>query len=219
MRSTYGHFFNHDDEADGYDRSVQNVQDPIRTGYRDVLGWVIQEARIDSTSRVLELGSGTGNLSALIVACSELVCIDLSEQMEAIAKPKLTHLAQRQFIKADILEVFSSEIGRFDAVISTYAIHHLTSNEKHRLFQCLTTVLVPGGRAVFGDLMLQNAEERAIKIREYLAKGDRSTAEAIGEEFFWQLDSTVTELVQIGFEVCRQRFSDLSYGLAAIWRG
>ena len=219
MRSAYGDFFNHDDEADGYDRLVQNDQDPIRTGYRDVLRWVIQEARIDATSRVLELGSGTGNLSALIGACSELVCVDLSERMEAIAKPKLTHLARRRFIKADILEVFSFEVGRFDSVISSYAVHHLTPDEKHRLFHCLPTVLVPGSRAVFGDLMLQNAEERGTKIEEYLAKRDRSTAEAIGEEFFWQLDSTVTELTKLGFEVSSKRFSHLSYGLVATWQG
>jgi putative AdoMet-dependent methyltransferase len=205
MRSAYGDFFNHDDEAGSYDRVVQNDQDPIRTGYRDVLRWVIQEARIDATSRVLELGSGTGNLSALIGACSELVCVDLSERMEAIAKPKLTHLARRRFIKADILEVFSFEVGRFDAVISSYAVHHLTPDEKIRLFHCLPTVLVPGSRAVFGDLMLQNAEERATKIEEYLAKGDRSTAEAIGGEFFWQLDSTITELTKLGFEVSSKR--------------
>jgi putative AdoMet-dependent methyltransferase len=219
MRSAYGDFFNHDDEADGYDRSVEDVQDPIRTGYDDVLRWVIQEGRIDSTSRVLELGSGTGNLSALIDICSELVCVDLSARMEAIARPKLTHLANRRFIKADILEVFSFEIGRFDAVISSYAVHHLTPDEKHRLFQCLTTVLLPGGRAVFGDLMLQKEEEQAIKIGKYLAKGDRSTAEAIGEEFFWLLDSAVSELAQLGFAVDTKRFSDLSYGLAATWKG
>jgi ubiquinone/menaquinone biosynthesis C-methylase UbiE len=60
---------------------------------------VIREARIDSSSRVLELGSGTGNLSCLIDQCGELVCVDLSEQMEAIARSKLGHIPNRRFIK------------------------------------------------------------------------------------------------------------------------
>jgi ubiquinone/menaquinone biosynthesis C-methylase UbiE len=60
---------------------------------------VIRQARIDSSSRVLELGSGTGNLSCLIHQCGELVCVDLSEQMEVIARSKLGHISNRRFIK------------------------------------------------------------------------------------------------------------------------
>ena len=63
-------------------------------------------ARIISTSRVLELGSKTGNLASLIPRCGEFVCVDLSERMEAIAHSKLSHIPNRHFIKADILEVF-----------------------------------------------------------------------------------------------------------------
>jgi len=73
MRSRYGEVYNHDDEADGYDLEVRNEKDPIRAAYDDVLRWVAQEARVISTSRVLELGSGTGNLSSLIPACGELI--------------------------------------------------------------------------------------------------------------------------------------------------
>ena len=67
MRSRYGDVFNHDDEADAYDLEVRNEKDPIRAADDDVLRWVAQEARVISTSRVLELGSGTGNLSSLIL--------------------------------------------------------------------------------------------------------------------------------------------------------
>ena len=88
MRSSYGDVFNHDDEADAYDLEVRNEKDPIRAAYDDVLRWVAQEARVISTSRVLELGSGTGNLSSLIPPCGELICVDLSGRMEAIAQKK-----------------------------------------------------------------------------------------------------------------------------------
>ena len=67
---------------------------------------------------MLELGSGTGNLSELIASCGELVSVDVSENMEAIAKRKVLHLTNRRFIKADILEVFTQELGEFDAVAS-----------------------------------------------------------------------------------------------------
>src|SRR5260221_4126670 len=112
MRSVHGPVFNHDDDENGYDADVRNEKDPIRAAYPDVLAWVISEARIDSFSRVLELGSGTGNLSCLLDRCGELVCVDLSERMEAIARSKSGHILNRRFFKADIF-VFFSYRGRF----------------------------------------------------------------------------------------------------------
>jgi len=215
MRSAHGEVFNHDDEANGYDADVRNEKDPIRTAYHDVLAWVLREARIDSSSRVLELGSGTGNLSCLIHQCGELVCVDLSEQMEAIARSKLSHIPNRRFIKADILEVFDYERAPFDSVISTYAVHHLTDDEKRLLFSKVFTNLVPVGSAVFGDLMLRNQEEKVSKTQEYLTKGYAKTAQAIEEEFFWSIDATKVNLIEIGFQVETKRFSDLSWGVTA----
>ena len=215
MPSAAGQLFNHNDEANGYDNDVRNERDPIRAAYHDVLAWVIREARIDSSSRVLELGSGTGNLSCLIHQCGELVCVDLSEEMEAIARSKLGHIPNRRFIKADILEVFDCERAPFDSVISTYAVHHLTDDEKRLLFSKVFTSLVPGGSAVFGDLMLRNQEEKVSKTQEYLTKGDAKTAQAIEEEFFWSIGTAKVNLIEIGFQVETKRFSDLSWGVAA----
>lgn len=133
--------------------------------------------------------------------------------MEAIARPKVSHLTNRRFIKTDILEVFASQLGPFDVVISTYAIHHLTDQEKQRLFTLVFDSLVPRGLAVFGDLMIQNADQKRAKLQQYLLKGDRNTAQAIAEEFFWLIDPTVAELQVLGFHVRVTRFSDLSYGM------
>jgi len=64
----------------------------------------------------------------------------------------------RRFIRADILEVFEHELGPFNSVISAYTVHHLTDDEKGALFAKIFTGLIPGGRAVFGDLMVQSSE-------------------------------------------------------------
>jgi putative AdoMet-dependent methyltransferase len=214
-RSANADIFNHDAEAADYDNDVRDEADPIRTGYRDVLRWVIREAQITPSSRVLELGSGTGNLSELIATCAELVSVDVSENMEAIAKRKVRHLTNRRFIKADILEVFTQELGKFDAVISTYTVHHLTDQEKQRLFALVFDHLLPSGRAAFGDLMVQNSSEKEAKMQQYLAKGDQATAQGISEEFFWSLDTAIGDLERLAFDVRAVRFSDLSYGVIA----
>jgi putative AdoMet-dependent methyltransferase len=215
MASQFGSRFKHDTEAEGYDLDVQNQADPIRTGYDELLDWVIERAVINSGSRVLELGSGTGNLSRRIAGCAELVAVDLSDQMEAIARSKLGHLSNRRFIRCDILDASDHAPGPFDRVLSTYAIHHLTEPEKHTLFAKIRHSLVKGGRAVFGDLMVQDRPTLDSKIREYSAKGDLATVEALREEFFWLVDLSIQKLEELGFKVEVKRFSDLSYGVLA----
>lgn len=74
MRSSHADYFN-DDEANDYDADVLNESDPIRTGYESVLDWVIQSAEIADGSRVLELGSGTGNLTERVPQCREAIHI------------------------------------------------------------------------------------------------------------------------------------------------
>ena len=216
MRSKHADDFNHDGAAPRYDTIVRNEQDPIRAGYEATLEWVAQSAEIHPESRVLELGSGSGNLTGKLGPCSDILCVDVSEKMESIAARKLGHLNNRRFVQDDILHVFEEKIGEFDAILSTYTIHHLTEGEKVVLFEQIWDHLVPGGRAAFGDLMLKSAGHMRVKINEYKSKGENSTAEDIGEEFFWFLDDAVKNLRRIGFEVETRRFSDLAFGS---WRG
>jgi putative AdoMet-dependent methyltransferase len=215
MASQFGSTFKHDAEAEGYDLDVQNQGDPIRTGYDQLLDWVIERAAINPDSRVLELGSGTGNLSRLIPGCAELVSVDLSDQMEAIARTKLGHLSHRRFVQCDILDAFDYAPGPFDRVLSTYTIHHLTEPEKHALFVNIRRGLAKSGRAVFGDLMVKDRATLEAKIREYSAKGDQPTVEALRDEFFWLLDPSIQKLEELGFKAEVKRFSDLSYGVLA----
>ena len=215
MRSKHVDDYNHDEWAEGYDADVAQEDNPIRAGYDALLDWVIRAADIRPDSRVLELGSGTGNLTARIPVCGELVCVDISQRMEEIARPKLAHLTQRSFIEDDILQVFERPLGKFDAIISTYTVHHLTREEKRLLFEQVWAHLVPGGRAAFGDLMLEDESQAAVKAAAYRAAGQPDVAESIEEEWFWRLDEDVAELEEIGFTVTVKRFSELSFGVLA----
>jgi SAM-dependent methyltransferase len=216
MRSKHVDDYNHDEWADGYDADVAREDNPIRAGYEAVLDWVIQAADIRPKSRVLELGSGTGNLTARIPACGEIYCVDVSRRMEGFALQKVGHLLQkRKFVEADILEVFEHSLGLFDRVISTYVVHHQTREEKRLLFERVWASLLPGGRAAFGDLMLEDESQAAVKAAHYRAAGQADVAESIEEEFFWRLDACVADLEEIGFTVTVKRFSALSFGVLA----
>jgi putative AdoMet-dependent methyltransferase len=152
MKSQHGDFFNHDVIAHEYDEDVLNEADPIRAGYDVVLDWVSGHPGVVEARHILDLGSGTGNLSLRLGGFKKLVCVDISAKMHALARQKLSNLSAVEFVQSDLLAYFDDSL-MFDAIISTYAIHHLTEDEKRLLFQKVYDSLAMEGTAVFGDLM------------------------------------------------------------------
>ncbi len=213
MQSQHVDFFNHDPWAAGYDEHVRNEADPIRTGYEAVLDWTVTNAQIGPAAVVVDLGMGTGNTAQRIVAAKEVIGVDISTNMLALAKAKLAHLPVR-FVQADLLAFFNESDLHYDALVSTYAVHHLTEAEKTTLFAQIWRTLRPGGRAVFGDLMFANQLACAQLQAYYSSRGDTEMVETFAEEFFWFVDSATAVLQDIGFTLIEvQQFSTLSWGI------
>jgi putative AdoMet-dependent methyltransferase len=213
MKSQYGAFFNHDEIAHWYDENVLNEGDPIRTGYNALLDWVSGHPGVVAAEHILDLGSGTANLSLHLGGAKKLVCVDISEKMLEIARQKLAHFDRVEFVQADLLGYLDNS-PTFDAIISTYAIHHLTEDEKRLLFQKVYNSLEVGGTAAFGDLMFADKADEE-RLRHKFAESHPSVVEAFDEEFFWYVDQANGWLRELGFEIEIKRFSDLSWGIAA----
>jgi SAM-dependent methyltransferase len=97
--------------------------------------------------RILDLGTGDGRLLALVKLdhpdCTA-VAIDFS--------PVMLEAAQKRFggdpsvvVTAHNLEDPLLALGNFDAVISSFAIHHLTHERKRALYSEVYEALAPGG--------------------------------------------------------------------------
>ncbi len=218
MKSQYGELYNHDAAAHLYDQDVRDESNPIRTGYAAALRWVgeqVYRSGGDST-RVLDLGCGTGNTILALPRDCTVTGVDLSQRMIDRATAKLSGGDRAvSFVRGDILAyVTQGEAGRFDAVVSTYTIHHLTENEKQALFASIAELLGSRGLFVAADLMFENAEaERSL--RSELAADYPAVVRDFDEEFFWYLDTATDRLTASGFHVDVRRFSKLSWGLAA----
>ncbi|MCG8418445.1 MAG: class I SAM-dependent methyltransferase [Proteobacteria bacterium] len=212
MRSANVDKFNHDADAADYDASVADESDPIRAGYDAVLGWVAEKVPAGS-GVVIDLGCGTGNLALRIAGAARLLCVDVSDKMTAIARRKLAHLPC-EFVQADLLECFD-DLPLADVIVSTYAVHHLTWQEKQVLFQKIHGHLAAGGMAVFGDLMFESRTAERSLCNQYARSGRQELVDDLQDEFFWYVDEARAELQRIGFHTVHKQFSELSWGIAA----
>lgn len=137
-----------DREAPGYDRTARASM----PGYSDLhrtLVWGIPFVPTRSF-RVLELGVGTGTLTAEILAefpHARVTGVDLSRRMISRAREKLRPYRDRVELVAGDLGAFAEE--KYDVVVSALAIHHLADPEKWRLFRRVHRCLSRGG--YFGD--------------------------------------------------------------------
>jgi len=87
-----------------------------------------------SAPRILDLGAGTGILSAAIVdrvPGGRLTLLDASAEMLQRAATRLARFHQPKFLVQQLTAELPA--GPFDAVVSALAIHHLSHPEKSAL--------------------------------------------------------------------------------------
>jgi tRNA (cmo5U34)-methyltransferase len=105
-------------------------------------------------SRVLELGTGTGETARRLLSRHPdafLVGVDESASMLGAARETLP--GDRVSLLVAAIEQPLPE-GPFDVVASALCVHHLEGDSKRDLFARVRAVLAPGGRFVLGDVIV-----------------------------------------------------------------
>ncbi len=101
------------------------------------------------TKRILDLGTGDGRLLSLVKLNrpdAEGVALDFSEPMLERAKKRFAEDKNVTVVRHDFsLPLPAMELGCFDAVVSSLAIHHLTHPRKKKLFSEVFDILNPKG--------------------------------------------------------------------------
>lgn len=141
--------------ADGYDKSV-GVSDEDGSypfaGYKDVLAGIYSLVMTRPGASVLDIGFGTGTLTAKLYEQGfEIWGQDFSPQMIDIASGKMpdAHLFEGDFsrgIAAPLLD------NRYDFIVATYSLHHLTDEQKIPFISVLLSLLKDDGIILIGDV-------------------------------------------------------------------
>lgn len=107
---------------------------------------------LSAAPRILDLGAGTGLFSSFIRSKypgASLTLIDLSEEMLKEARSRFGNDPAVRYIAADYSSYPYTE--KYDAVISSLSIHHLTHPAKRALFRTIHELLADGGCFVNAD--------------------------------------------------------------------
>jgi SAM-dependent methyltransferase len=107
---------------------------------------LLEELPLDM-HRVLDLGSGDGRLLHLILLArpnARGVALDFSAPMLNRLKERFAQDSRVELVVHDLDDPLPN-LGSFDAVVSSFAIHHLEHPRKRRLYQEVWSALQPGG--------------------------------------------------------------------------
>jgi putative AdoMet-dependent methyltransferase len=188
-----------DQWAATYDRDVQQDGRFPFDGYDRILDRIVALAAVQPGQPVLELGTGTGNLTARLARQGAAVWgVDFSAEMLARARAKVptAHLAQ-----ADLLAGLPPEFAQpFAAAVSAYVFHEFPIAEKQRLLERLFAHhLAHGARVIIGDIGFPDAAARN--------QARREAGDAWDDEYYWLLDETHVMARALGLTLSAEQLS------------
>ncbi len=189
--------------ADGYDDTVQVSEEsnlyPF-AGYKLVLDTIFNEVMQNKESTVLDIGFGTGVLTTKLYENGHhIVGLDFSSRMITLAQPKMP---QAHLIEWDITNGLPDVVkeSKYDSIVSTYTLHHLTDEHKVQFIKNLIPLLSENGKIFIGDISFQTQDQ--------LETCRNNSIDYWDEDEFYFVNEKVNSLLQ-GF--CKIEFHPLSH--------
>ena len=186
--------------ADGFER------------YQEVLRRVADLAGAGPGRQVLDVGTGTGNLAQVLVEKgASVTAVEPSPAMRQQARQKLGDVAvlEGHFLALPLPD------AAMDAVVSSYAFHHLTDEAKAEGAREMLRVLRPGGTVVLGDIAWADDATRHAMIRRFDAAGRPDLVREIEEEYYPTVGLLTSIFAALGCSVYVEQWTDWVWVLAA----
>ena len=161
--------------AECYDSNVGSCEEAGEypfAGYKDVLENIFLHVQAKASAKVLDIGFGTGVLTArLYDEGHRITGIDFSARMIEAAQTKMPGAALycHDFTKG-LPETL--EHDKFDYIISTYAMHHLSDDQKTQFIMELCTHLEKDGEILIGDVAFETRDKLTACRNQNISKWD-----------------------------------------------
>ncbi len=148
--------------ADNYDKTVE-ISDNDNTypfaGYKNILNEIYNCILENSSKNILDIGFGTGTLTTKLYekGCN-IYGQDFSDKMVELAKSKMPN---SKLFKGDISKGLVEQLKKqkYDAIIATYSLHHLTDKDKVNFIKELIKLLHEKAIIYIGDVAFETRND------------------------------------------------------------
>lgn len=159
QRNSWSDKWDYDRLAVSHDQRVQTDTENYKD-YDTALELIAGRIASRQGEKGLDVGTGTGNLAGkLILSGASMSAVDQSREMLNICRSKFPELETKlgNFLALPFMD------GTFDFAVSSFALHHLTSEQIPLAIRELKRVLKPQGRVCLADLMAVDGEPEVPK--------------------------------------------------------
>ncbi|MFZ5968096.1 MAG: class I SAM-dependent methyltransferase [Bacillota bacterium] len=156
--------------ASSYDQVVHGLDKEyaeVFQSHENILKYICSKVSDETKCTILEIGSGTGNLTRLLNQHGfRVICVEPSNKMRKVAQMKAPNIP---ILDGHFLSIPLT--SRVDAIVTSFAFHHLTLKEKEQAITYLGKFLNENGKIVVADVMFESEKYRVDLLKDVKSKG------------------------------------------------
>ncbi|MET3290306.1 UNVERIFIED_CONTAM: putative AdoMet-dependent methyltransferase [Brevibacillus sp. OAP136] len=214
-RSAWYDRWNYDHRAESHDDRVRPKAEEfsIYRDYEETLELLVRLIGPRPGEYGLDLGTGTGNLAGLFLHQGiRMAAVDQSREMLRHCQRKFPSLTAKL---GNLLSIPFLD-HQFDFLVTSFALHHLTDEQKTVAVAEMKRVLVPHGRICIADLMFADHEKREAYFEGMLRDGKLEQHALLSEFHFTNLSVFLPLLEQHGYLYKHQQINELLHVVYAV---
>jgi ubiquinone/menaquinone biosynthesis C-methylase UbiE len=167
-----------------YDAKME-IMHPNRTKMAEIVCAILHSH--DAEITILDLGTGTGFLAARLLQTfpqARIIAVDGAAAMMHQAQARLGAKGKQLIWKTSSFQQLTNanDLPELDAVVSSFALHHLALEEKRRLYQAVHAKLRDSGWFINADILAAPDEKIEARYQYLRQLGIQKRLRERGEE-------------------------------------
>lgn len=209
--------WNYDTLAPSFDdmvvRSDHSLKFNTYANYLETLALIYQWIDAQNGEHGIDVGTGTGNLAGRFLESG--ICMSGIDQSREMLKQCRNKYPEMETKLGNMLTIPYMD-AQFDFVTSSFALHHLTDEQKRIGLSEMMRILKPHGRICIADLMFENEQAREDYIQKLIYQGQDSKLVAIQDKYFSNLSWLLQWFDEHGYVTKHRQINDLLHIVYAV---